>query len=193
MGIQLVVPRIECQELRRARTNNATDTAFPARPITLTPPQPLAYGGNDGVLRWDLKDNVPVANYLKIIPFGRGVGSFQIQLLGWDTDGTTWVPTTLAILTCTLGGVPGVAGSTLITDADFLCSSVSVDVGNAPTASTLILSSTIDDLDAELNMGVWAMSNGNAYAVVGLQGTRIQEMQFACSGVTGANAIVKGL
>lgn len=164
-----VVPGSSTAELAKIRSANATDTSFPARPVTTTEP-----AGN-GVL--DLRQFTP--SNLVVIPFGSGSDNttFDLRIIAWNRIGTLWVPTILAQASCTLSASVGVSGQS-VTDTDRFADTVTL---------SLIASAGVD---------AFAKSPANdtpATIVVDALGAEKIEIVFDLTGAAGANALVKGV
>ena len=110
---------------RRAFTSNQTTASITFPAVTLKEPS------GSGII------DIPVGGLeshdLEILPFGTDTDdqTCLIQVVGWRKCGITWIPVSLALLTCTLGTVSGLATSTDLLAADLLADAIVATKGLA--------------------------------------------------------------
>lgn len=128
---------------RRVRRTNATDNGFPSRIMRATEPSGTGNSAAQATASavFDLASGGGVVqNSLLIKPYGAGANNntFSLRVIGWrkvieDGDDTmsSWDPTVLCELACTLSSTPiGLAGKT-IAATDLFADTIAVVTGNA--------------------------------------------------------------
>ncbi len=122
---------------------------------------------------------------IKIIPYGVGSAGliFSLGVYGWSEVnsglGNTllWTPHLLAQFNCTLGAVPGIAG-TDVNASQLFCNTIALAVGNG-NVSNEIISPTGTSI---------------AHCIVNSKGCRFLQLLFGTGGsATSANALVATL
>ncbi len=162
-----IVPGAICNEWRKARSTNATDSAFPSRVPTTTEPV------GEGVI--DLRQQTPVNLALLFYGTGADNATFDARVIGWQKVGGLWVPVTLLQAACTLSAAVGVALAEVTNSERF--------------ADTITLS-----LIASSGVDAWAKSPTNdtiGMALADVVGMAKAEVIFDLGTATGANALVK--
>ncbi|MGL4553972.1 MAG: hypothetical protein ACRC33_22660 [Gemmataceae bacterium] len=155
--------------LTKLRSSNATDSAFPSRPATVTEP------ASAGVINLAGEGGI-VSNNLLLIPFGAGSDNttFDMQVIGWRKLGTSglWVPTILGQFSCTLSAAVGVDGYE-VDDTERLADTVTSGIGN--TNVDQIVTSPANDTPASI--------------LIDVKGCRKVEVVFDMTGATSGNAL----
>lgn len=110
--------------LKKARSVNATTSAFPSSTDTLTEPV-----GDDGtatgrcVIDVGTKGHGTVPRFMEIFPYASAAANdtFSLRIIGWQrimpplSDGRIqWIPYTIAEFACTVGAETGVAGGAVV-------------------------------------------------------------------------------
>lgn len=110
------------KKLKRARTENATDTSFASKVPTTTKPS------GEGVIQ--LRQNGYAADELLLLPLGTGDADdvFDMKLIGWKEAGNLWIPVPLLLVTCTLGTPVGVDGEE-VDDSEKFCDTITAGFG----------------------------------------------------------------
>lgn len=154
--------------LGKVRTENSTDTNFPASVPTLVEPK------GDGVL--DLA-NAPgclhPAKTLWLLPFGKAANdqTFNLRVIGWRQVNGLWAPALLCQAAVTLSSsIPGVSGAA-VGKYEMFADTVTVTNGVGPVAGNPPANSLA------------------AYLAVGTEGHAKIEVQFDLVTATEANAL----
>lgn len=172
--------------LQKIRPINSADTSFGSRVPTVTQPSGtgvFAIGQNLGPQR------------LKLIPYGVGDDNdvFAMRIIGWSRTveaPTIWIPCVIGELTCTMGGIVGVAGASIV-DTERFCDTIAV-VSQGKTSDT-------DGGGAAASSGqIELFSNANdlvAFAVIAVNGYQMVELTFdmTTGNPTNANCLIAPL
>lgn len=162
---------------RKARSSNATDSAFASKVPTSTKPS------GTGVIT--LMTNVPgqpIPNLIEVCAYAvaNNNDTFNFRVIGWkqlgsDPNTSLWVPRTLAEIACTVGTAAVAASGKDLLTTELFADTMSLTVGNANVTVNIV--SPAD--------------NTIAYASIDIQASPIVEIIFddGTGGSGGMNAL----
>ena len=174
---------------RRVRRTNTTDNGFPSRIMRATAPS----GKGDAAAQttsavFDLCQGEGSTHSAVVIkPYGAGAdnATFSLRVIGWTKmiedggeDLSSWDPTVLCELLCTLSAVPiGLAGKTIVATDKF--------------ADTIALTTGNDDVSIDI---VSPTGDVAAHAMLDLKGFQKIEVTFTTgASATNCNALIRFL
>lgn len=93
----------------KGRATNSTATSFASKLATGTAPS------GDGVISRSTRQAAIVADNMRLIFWGAGSAdqTFDIKAIGWNLQTDIWIPSKLFTAVCTLGTMPGIAGTSI--------------------------------------------------------------------------------
>lgn len=157
----------KCGWLKVASSNDAS-SSFSHAPTTTKP--------TSNIIDRNL---TVIETYAQFMFFGTGADNttYDVRFIGWNSvsNGTLWVPTLLAGVTCTLSAVVGVAGADVVATERFADTVVGASL-NASTGIT-ILSPTTDIAPGHVLLDVL--------------GSDLVQVQFKMVTATNGNALVR--